>query len=209
MKRNKIIAKYVSRLPNGSSVLDIGCADMPEVSIAKPTLLHKVIVGAAAPGVKVVGFDKNKQRVNQLIETGYECLSGDILTPEIDELFDLIVAGEIIEHISDQAGFFESLSKLLKPGGCALISTPNPSGVMSVVGYWLIGEERGGDGHVLWQSPKTVRTLAITKGLVLEEIIHCNWDYPELWMYAAYPFELFPRLRPTLLFRLRKINQAA
>jgi len=204
MTRNKLIAKYVSSLLGKSKILDIGCADMPEVAITKPSLLHKIIVDAASQDVEVVGFDQNRERVEQLVEQGYKCICGDILNPIIESQYDLLIAGEIIEHIHDQSMFFRSVAKLLRSGGTALISTPNPSGIMSVLGYWLIAEERGGDGHVLWQSPKTVRSVAEKEGLILEEVHHCNWDYPEPWMYLAYPLELFPRMRPTLLFRFVK-----
>ena len=204
MKRNNLIANYVRKLEPKSKILDIGCADMPEVSITKPSLLHKQIVDAAPEGVEVVGFDQNRERVDQLVSQGYNCICGNILNPSIDDQYDLLVAGEIIEHLHDQESFFRSVAKLLKSGGTALISTPNPNGVMSVLGYWLISEERGGEGHLLWQSPKTVRNVAADKGLILKQVHHCNWDYPEPWMYLAYPLELFPRMRPTLLFRFSK-----
>ena len=204
MTRNKLIIKYVRALKGKTKILDIGCADMPEIEITKPSLLHKLIVDAAPQGVEVVGFDQNYERVGQLVTQGYKCISGDILNPTLNDQYDLIIAGEIIEHIHDQSLFFRSVGKLLKPGGTALVSTPNPSGIISVLGYWLIAEERGGEGHVLWQSPKTARYIAANEGLTLEKVHHCNWDYPEPWMYLAYPFELFPRMRPTLLFNFTK-----
>lgn len=173
---------------------------MPKVSITKPSLLHKLIVDAGPQNVDILGLDNNQERVKSLVDQGYNCVYGDIT----DAQFDMIVAGEIIEHISDQAAFLSNISKLLKPGGTALISTPNPSGIMSALGYWLVGHERGGDGHVCWQAPKTIRSLAQGFGLFLEKTIHCYWDYPEPWMYLAWPFEIFPRCRPTLLFHFTK-----
>ncbi len=38
---------------------------------------------------------------------------------------DMAVAFEVIEHVSDQEGMIRELARVLKPGGLALISTPN------------------------------------------------------------------------------------
>ncbi|HET6512157.1 MAG TPA: class I SAM-dependent methyltransferase [Candidatus Kapabacteria bacterium] len=38
--------------------------------------------------------------------------------------FDVIIASEIIEHVTDPQGFVQSLFKALKPGGRLIISTP-------------------------------------------------------------------------------------
>lgn len=39
--------------------------------------------------------------------------------------FDVVVANEMIEHIEDQDSFLEEVTRVLKPGGTLLISTPN------------------------------------------------------------------------------------
>ena len=45
--------------------------------------------------------------------------------PFPDNSFDLIVAGEIIEHIYNTDFFVQEIHRLLKPKGRLLISTPN------------------------------------------------------------------------------------
>ncbi len=40
-------------------------------------------------------------------------------------MIDLIVAFEVIEHIPDQEGLIQEIARVLRPGGLALISTPN------------------------------------------------------------------------------------
>ena len=44
---------------------------------------------------------------------------------EIDQQFNVVLALEIIEHVTDPAAFVESISKLVKPGGIAIFSTLN------------------------------------------------------------------------------------
>ena len=39
--------------------------------------------------------------------------------------FDLIVAVEVIEHVESPINFLRNIARLLAPGGCAVITTPN------------------------------------------------------------------------------------
>lgn len=45
--------------------------------------------------------------------------------PYEDESFDTIVSFQVIEHIKDDQLFLQEIARILKPGGTALISTPN------------------------------------------------------------------------------------
>ena len=45
--------------------------------------------------------------------------------PFSDNSFDTIVTFQVIEHIKDDHGFIKEIYRVLKPGGKALISTPN------------------------------------------------------------------------------------
>lgn len=44
---------------------------------------------------------------------------------EIEEQYDVVLALEIIEHVSDPAAFVENCAKLCKPGGLVIFSTLN------------------------------------------------------------------------------------
>jgi 2-polyprenyl-6-hydroxyphenyl methylase/3-demethylubiquinone-9 3-methyltransferase len=49
---------------------------------------------------------------------------GNVFDVRFDQLFDIILATEIIEHVAHPDEFLANLAKLLKPGGYIIISTP-------------------------------------------------------------------------------------
>jgi SAM-dependent methyltransferase len=45
--------------------------------------------------------------------------------PFADEAVDIVVAGEVLEHLVDTAGFVREVRRVLKPEGALVLSTPN------------------------------------------------------------------------------------
>lgn len=54
--------------------------------------------------------------------------------------FDVVVAVEVIEHLRHPWKFFEELGALLKPGGYAIVTTPNITGFVSRARFLVFGE---------------------------------------------------------------------
>jgi SAM-dependent methyltransferase len=52
-------------------------------------------------------------------------IGGDSLLPYPDNSFDVVCSLEVIEHVQDQFLFCRELLRVLKPGGIAVLSTPN------------------------------------------------------------------------------------
>jgi len=44
----------------------------------------------------------------------------------VDERFDTVIAGELIEHLDDPIRFLSGCYQILNPGGKLVLSTPNP-----------------------------------------------------------------------------------
>jgi SAM-dependent methyltransferase len=63
--------------------------------------------------------------------------------PFKNESFDGVDIVEVVEHIENQAQLIREISRVLKPGGVALISTPNVLNVMSRVRFLFTGFLRG------------------------------------------------------------------
>lgn len=52
---------------------------------------------------------------------------------QTDEVFDIATLRMVAEHISDPESVIESLNRLMRPGGCVVIYTPNKWSLMSMV----------------------------------------------------------------------------
>lgn len=50
---------------------------------------------------------------------------GDVRTFTSAELFEVVVAQEVLEHFEDHREFMDSVNRLLKPGGWLILTTPN------------------------------------------------------------------------------------
>ncbi len=70
-----------------------------------------------------------------------ECRKVDITSdfPYEDDFFDVIVAIEVSEHITDHQNFFRETNRILKPGGRLYLSTPNILSIKSRVRFLKTG----------------------------------------------------------------------
>lgn len=92
--------------------------------------------------------------------------------------FDLIILGEVIEHLFDQSAILQQLKKLLSPGGYILVTTPNLL-IWSERVRMLLGTYENKDaGHIRMLSFRTFRMLCEKEGLSIiaeDHVWKPNW----------------------------------
>ena len=158
---------FVMRHATDKDVLDLGCVDHDPEAYNRRYWVHK---GLVAKAKSVVGFDLSQEGVDYLNERGYDILHGDAQNFDLDRKFDIIVAGDLIEHLEDFAGFLESCKAHLRPGGSLLISTPNPWYWRFIVLAILHKEVRNNPEHTCWLCPRTLRQLVRRHGMDVADI---------------------------------------
>lgn len=117
---NEHVARYAfaARLAKGQRVLDAGCGS--GYGAAKLAQGAREVLGIDISQEAVDGARQQYQAANLGFERA-DCL--DI--PAADGSFDLVVAFEIIEHLSDWRRFLEQARRVLGPDGQFVVSTPN------------------------------------------------------------------------------------
>ncbi len=98
------------------SVLEFGCGEAPLGAALK-----------ARQKCRVVGVELDRAAAavaRKRIDDVYE---GDVrgIVQILDEQFDWIIGGDIVEHLDDPWSFLADLRRLAKPGGHLLLSLPN------------------------------------------------------------------------------------
>jgi methionine biosynthesis protein MetW len=109
------VDKIISLVGQGGKVLDIGCGDGQISKIIKEN--NEVF------GIEISDIARQKAKDN-----GINVLDLDLnlnWSDGLEESFDVVVAGEIIEHIFDTDKFLQNIHKVLKEDGYLVLSTPN------------------------------------------------------------------------------------
>ena len=78
---------------------------------------------------------------------------------------EVIIAGEIIEHLDDSGSFLDGLHSLVEPGGRLVITTPNSSGLLNAGAAAQAGYEVNHPDHVTLYSCFTLTNLLERHGL--------------------------------------------
>jgi SAM-dependent methyltransferase len=111
---------FAARLSRGKRVLDIGCGTGYGASELAKTASRVVALDFSQ---EAVGFASIHYRAPNL--TWLRAQAGSVPLP--DATFDLIVAFEIIEHLSEPDSLVDEAARLLAKGGQFIVSTPNRS----------------------------------------------------------------------------------
>jgi len=104
----------------GLTILDIGCGGG---ILAEPL---------ARLGAKVVGIDPSDSNIGvarrhaaqSQLTIEYRSSSAEALVAQ-GETFDTVLAMEVVEHVTDLAGFINAAAALVKPGGLLFVATLN------------------------------------------------------------------------------------
>lgn len=141
---------------NNLKILDLGCWDGSyAIRYKKDT---NMIYGVEASSTSA----ERAKKIGIIVE------QGDFMVDNFFEniQFDIVVAGEIIEHVFDTDAFLQKISKKLKEGGKLIITTPNVAslprrillllGISPILDFRAIGNVAG---HIRYFTFKTLKEL--------------------------------------------------
>ena len=114
-------AAYICGLAKGKEVLDIGVVDHCSGSSNREDWLHGKICSYAKT---CLGIDILEEEIRVLRDKGYNVIVWDISCEPLSQIFDLIVIGDVIEHLGNPLGFFSNVWKNAQLRGKNCIDHP-------------------------------------------------------------------------------------
>jgi 2-polyprenyl-3-methyl-5-hydroxy-6-metoxy-1,4-benzoquinol methylase len=185
---------YILDACRGRRVLHLGCVDHPFLAerLASGDLLHAAIDAVAA---ELWGLDLDRTGLEALRAAGFTNLyEADIERLESVALtgrFDVIVAGEIVEHLTSPGAFLRHVPRLLAPGGRLLVTVPSATSIRLAANALRRVEVVHPD-HKAYFSPHTLTELLESSGLAVVDL-RPYWARPRRspTLYAAYDHVLY------------------
>ncbi len=151
--------------------LDLGCRD-------------GALTQAYAEGNDVLGVDADREALAEAAKHGIGTHWADLDQPlELpDESFDVVVAGELLEHLRDPRRLVAEVRRVLRPGGTFVASVPNAYRLKGRL-LFLFGRPPENDPtHLQMFSGTGVRALL------------AGFEQPQLHFVAGRLVPLHPRL---------------
>lgn len=191
-RRLDILLDYVI----DKSVLDLGCVEHEAtIESKKNWWLHGLIKNKAK---KVLGVDYDKDAVADLTAKGYNVLVGNVESLDLNETFDVVMAGELFEHLTNHRSFLDSVKRHLNKDGVFVASMPNANSLNYFMQTIVYGHEVDAWDHSAFFTPTTLSVMLKKCGFKPIEIIVYQPD--EIFHHETF-------LRRFLAYSFNKIQQ--
>jgi len=177
---------YIVEQCRDRSVLDLGCYD--ETALIKKDTAYWLHGHIATVAKSVIGLDSSSAIPAEGIQTGPKSriLRGDVTNT--DHLIsasrdaEVIVAGELVEHLADTLSFLQSIHGLYR-GRQLILSTPNATSITNGL-LAMASRESCHIDHFQIYSYKTLSTLCARAGFEDWTILPYHVRYSEMALRA-------------------------
>jgi 2-polyprenyl-3-methyl-5-hydroxy-6-metoxy-1,4-benzoquinol methylase len=160
-------------LRDGSRILEVGCG------------AGNLLLQATVPGSFPVALDLSMQALtfvrSRLEEAkaheegpeGFTCMQsiGECL-PLQDNSFDCVLLSEVVEHLEAPQISIREASRVLRPGGRLLVTTPNYRSFWPIMEWTVdrlnMAPKMAGEQHISRFHPASLKKLLIESGLKIE-----------------------------------------
>src|SRR5687768_8462289 len=128
---DKVFALVLPHLRAGARVVDVGAGE----GYFSKMVGDRVVADLGRPAESVLAACDLFPEFFRYEGVACDPINADGTLPYPDASFDVVCSLEVIEHIKDQFAFIRELCRVAKPGGIAIVSTPNVLNLNSRVRY--------------------------------------------------------------------------
>ena len=189
--------EFIKKMCAGKKVLHLGCTDYPytKMRIENKSLLHFELAEITD---ELYGFDFDQAGIDILAESGvknlYRADLENLDKVELNQTFDVIIAGEMIEHLSNPGLFLRGIKRFMREDTNLVITTINAYSGMRFLIYGLRG--KGGSNepvhpdHVAYYSYKTLSLVLAREDFFIKEFLFYDLG-PEHRPFIRWFYNLF------------------
>lgn len=185
--------EIINPIIKNKDILDIGCVDHSLTNAQKKGFwVHDFLKENSR---SITGIDILQDEIDKLKEKGYNVYCQNAESFSFKEKFDVIFAGELIEHLSNPGLFLERCKSHLKKEGYLILTTPNAFSTKEVMAVL----RRGGNNpnvnteHVNYYTPSTIKELLRRSDFEIENIFYVDSPAGNNWKKKSRIF--FEHLR--------------
>lgn len=155
-----------------------------------PHWLHARLRAVAS---SCLGVDFLADDVAELNKRGFEMVNGNVLRDAPPGQYDVVVAGDLIEHLESPGIFLEYVAGALRPEGIAIITTPNAYFLDQMWTILFRGRPDISPEHAVLFDPFTFEKLVARSPLKVQSFY---WLTPSWWALCSskrFAVKLFGR----------------
>jgi Methyltransferase domain len=168
--------RFLTDMARWRSVIHVGFSDREAVEQFGGRWLHGELAAVAR---SLIGLDIDEGGVSEARRRGFEVYPVDSTDSAAIEALDIepaevVIAGEIIEHIDAPGALLEALKLLVTKGGRLIITTPNATSLLNCLAAFANYELSNPD-HVTLFSWYTLTNLLDNHGWRVEKSATYSW----------------------------------
>ena len=149
----------------GKAVLDVGFSGQG-VDAASPHWVHNLLRGRTE-NVWGIDLEFDETRLPGPKDRYMKASAEDFSLPQ---KFDVIFAGDIIEHLSNPGLFLDSARRHLASGGTLVLTTPNAFNLFNIAEKFSKDEPTVNSDHTFYFNKKTLIKLLEKNGWKADEV---------------------------------------